>query len=159
MSNSIYYKVPKTSPTGLKFAGVAARIDKSRDAIGNLAESLGATEYRPSAFGVVGYVHSIFFDTPPSKDAWRSVGKGEYAPRRNTKAGKLVQAQIDAIPKVEFSDLNDCVGIDGKVPGRLFCIGFSFGNQDHWFFSVQSEWGVTMPDDCIETTYTEYSVN
>jgi hypothetical protein len=152
----MYYKTPKGSETGKKFAALESKINKSKDAIKKLGEKFGFDQYRGDYHqGIIGYFSSICFDSPPNENAWRIVRTGEYMPKLSAASGRKIQSMLDAVPKVEDQDANDCINF--KSDGSKV-IGMAFPKaSDFYLFYILSEWGIDVPSDCEEITYSQYN--
>lgn len=149
---SIYYIVKRTSVTGKKFVALEKQIAIMRKQHKALSKELGFTQYR-GGYGCFGGFSAICFDKEPNMEVWKRVNRGEYMPRLNTKAGKEIQAKLNAPIKISHNELNKCIGFDG-FPFQT--IGYNANSKTYFGFIVGDDWGVKIPKDCKEVTNSQY---
>jgi len=145
------FKTPRESVTGQRLAQVEKKIKAANRAALDVMEKVGATAIRPAMLGAGGGISSFKMDAQP---AWgKQVREGEYMPRLNCKAGKSIQEEIDALPKVFMDEVNSPLGFDG-APFKM--LGLNFNNSDYILISCKDHWDFNPPSDVVEITTTEY---
>lgn len=149
----MYYITKKTTKTGKKFQAITEKAKRVNSETKKLITELGATHWRPKAWAAWGGISAMRFKEKPDLNIYKEVMKGEFMPRRNTKAGKELSEKIKALPVVEKHDLNLCIGATDLWP---YSIGFAKG-KTHFGFITSDEWSVKIPKDCIEVTRTKYN--
>ena len=83
------------------------RRNEARNAVyDHIKTAYGATEASIDYAGEVVLVHPV---TDPGK-AWRKEGNEGYVPRRNTKEGKAVTAELEALPAVSVMEFINIIG-------------------------------------------------
>ena len=152
----LYYKVPKDSDTGRKFAELSERADKCTEAAAEFLEKYGFKQYRPSRISYAGGISSCCTpELDPNKKVWREIRNKEFMPRLNCKEGKEIQEEINNLPIVDIDELNNIVGYDSGG-WKSSHIGFSRLNKEFFLFTISDEWKVKPPADSIEITGGEY---
>lgn len=154
----MYFKTPKDSDTGQKAADVYRRgkeaWDARRDLIVDLMKEFPTMtgEFRePGGLIVWGGLFSIMFSEEPDENIWIKVDEGEYMPLE-TEEGKEIAEKVYTLPVVKYTELNACLNHhDAK-----HVIGFKVG-EDYFGFEVNPKWGVKIPSDCQEITYSEFA--
>lgn len=148
----MYYITPRNSKTGKKLEEILKRADECFEAQKAVSKKYGFGQWRPSRWAVYGGLSTAVFKSEPDLKIWKAVNaNGEYSPRENTKLGKEIKKEFDALPTVETHELNMCIGWDESFS--------HFGlnkNDTHFGISVNEEWEINMPKDCKEVTATEY---
>lgn len=154
----MYYKVPKSSPTGEQLTALRERIKSANDSALSLVQSVGAETFRPGYWAIGGGVSSIIFpagkpDKSELKHWKRGAQKGEYLPSERTKQGKELIAKIEALPRVLRDDLNRIVGYSH----RWNVCGIQWNKDaDYYLINFMENWEYQIPSDCIELTRSEY---
>lgn len=149
--STMYFITKRTSETGKKFAEVEAKAKQSHQDIVKLGEELGFDEWREWNNVFRGNIAEIIFKIPPDERVYKKVDSG-WMPRLNTKKGKEIQAKIDAVTKVHRSEVNNCIGFQG----RWKTIGWVWSDKEYYGFSVDETWKVEIPSDCEEVTASRY---
>ena len=151
-SETIYYKTSRESDTGKKLAKIESQ---KNDAIGALKALLKKypyiKEFQQGYWLVWGGVSAIRFkdDYVVDKKLWKKAdGSVGYMPRK----GNPINKEIDDLPRVHISDLNLCVGFEENM---VKTIGVGFW-ENTIGVCIGCDWGIKMPDDCKEVTYTQY---
>lgn len=148
-----YYKVPRNSETGKKFAEIEKRKHECFDAVKEFIKPFGATQFRYSRWSLWGGIDSIILENEPDLKIWKKVGYQEYYPKANSKEGKELIKKMKELPTVSFNDLNSIVGYQTDWYSH---IGFSYGNKEFFGFIIGLDWKANIPSDCIEITASEY---
>lgn len=149
----MYFITEKTTKTGIKFSSLELKIKEVQLAQKKFASEIGVEQYRQANLVAYGGISSVIFKEKPNVKVWRSVYKDEYMPKANSKEGKVLLSKIKSLPIVSRDELNKCIGFDG---GIVYRIGFAMNNKNYYGFEVGEDWGVKIPKDCKEVTYTEY---
>jgi hypothetical protein len=157
----MYYKTKRTSDTGLKFQEVAKMMKECTAANSALSDRYGFKRWRHANFMAWGGISAVIFSESdddgnyvrPDSSFWKEV-RGGYLPKRNTADGKKAYDEFLKLPVVEAKTLNDIVGYKPDSPWSH--IGFSFGNDSLFLFSIANDTDFTCPSDCEEITYSEY---
>lgn len=149
------YKVSKGCETGKKLVAVKEKADKTLAAQKTLAEKYGFTQWAQGYWTAWGGISCVIFPEGTKIDTklWRVADSGYY-PKANSKAGKAIIADFDALPTVSKGELNKCVNYKEDMFGN---IGVSFSNKDYVLFDVEEKWKVKVPGDCVEITTSEYN--
>lgn len=152
-----YYITDLNSETGKKFQQIEIKGGIARESIKKLSEKYGFKEWRYSRISHIGGLSSCVFEVAPDLKIWKQSGCGhnEYMPRLNCKAGKEIHEEIKNLPVVGINELNNIVGYHSD-----FCnshIGFLMGKKCVGFV-VSSDWECKIPNDCKETTASEYEL-
>lgn len=152
----IYFITTPVTETGKKFRELELKVEECFQARKKFLKKYGVKEYRPHQLDPFGGVCSCFFDNEPSLLLWRRLYKGEneYLPNKKTKEGKALFKELDELPTVTSLQLNMCIGFNAiffKRIGYNSIIGKLYG------FSLNTDWGIKVPSDCTELTYTEYA--
>lgn len=150
----MHFITKKTSETGKKFQKIAEKASEVTKANRAVAKEIGFDEWRRGYWLVFGGFSSIIFKDKPDEKVWKKNNGNEWLPRMNTKAGKEIQAKLDATPKVSIDELNQCIGFDG-APFKT--IGYAQNNKDYFGFIVDEKWKVKIPKDCKEVTVSNYN--
>lgn len=152
----MFYKVKKDSKTGVKLTKVLARRDKVRNNIELFLAPYGTTEFVVPSYCYMG-ISGLVFNERPEDKVWKVEelrGKFLCRPKKNTKRGLAIQAELEACGTVSMHELNKCVNWDGYPFSN---IGFAFATHiDHYGIELADNWEVKVPKDCIEITVTEY---
>lgn len=123
----------------------------------------GGTQYSFSGFLAVGPVLSILSDQPPA--GWREdkEDKGWWVIDRRTKAGKALQAQVEAMPYVRKDAICGIIGYDfdqylGTAPGGGLIRSFpGVGKrEDAIIICIHQDAKYTPQDGMIEITKSEF---
>lgn len=150
----MYYITKKESKTGLKFQELIAERDKCTEAAVILSKKYGFEEWRQGYWKAFGGISSCIFKEQPDKKIWgKGAAPGEYMPKRNSKIGKQINQEFDELPTVSLFQLNKCIGWESS---GFQSIGFSFGNDEYFGFSVSEKRNLTVPEDCEEVTTSRY---
>lgn len=154
----LYYKTAITSETGEKFAEIKNRCSSCDEQVKSFLAKYGFEEYRRAIGSLSGGISSccnpnINLDTK----LWKESGYGpdEYMPKLNSKKGMAIMHEINALPIVELSELNEIVGYKAAA-FNTSNIGFHFDNNGYFGFILLDKWGVKPPVDCEEITASEY---
>lgn len=154
----LYYKTSKESETGKKFTELERRGDVCYQALKAFLDKYGFEQYRPSRISHIGGISSCINPLQPlDRKLWRKAGYGinEWMPKLNTKEGKAIMAEIEALPIVDIDELNEVVGYQGNG-FKSSNIGFSPKDKSFYGFILSDKWNITPPSDCIEITASEY---
>ena len=152
---SIYFKTDRASETGVKMQNLIDKGKTIQEEILKYVKELGGTEYYlrsgRSVFhtGIIG----VEFKDQPDMKIWKKFPDyiKYYKPRLSSKIGKEIDKKLQSFERIEKEDINEVIGLSDFV---RFC---GFGNGSETFgFQTDSEWNHTMPEDCIEITFTEY---
>lgn len=156
----LYYKTPRTSETGKKFAEINKKGIECCDALKAFLDKYGFQKYRPSRISFQGGISSCVSPNGDlDKKVWKRMhyGSCEYMPNLKSKEGLKIAKEIESLPYVDIDELNNIV----NYPGNGFkntSIGYSFNdNKDYYGFIISDIWDVTPPADCIEIIGTEYN--
>lgn len=150
----MHFITKKTSETGKKFQVISEKADAVLKADKAVAKEIGFEQWRGGYWLVWGGFSSLIFKEKPDEKVFKKVNGNEWMPRLNTKAGKEIQAKLDATPRVTIDELNQCIGFDG-APFKT--IGFAQNNKDYFGFIVDEKWEVKIPKDCEEVTVSKYN--
>lgn len=149
---------PRDSATGKKFAEIVKKAKQATDAQKAFAKQYKISEWRQAYWSVWGGISAVAFKKGVKVDTtiWRNVNgsKDEWMPRKNTRMGKFIMAEIDALPIVRNNDLSACIGYKNMFNQ----IGFNASNKKYFGFSVLEKWKVKIPNDCEEVTTTKYNL-
>ncbi len=154
----MYYKIPKSSPTGQQLTALHARMTEANQRAQSLIESFGAIEFRPGFWTVAGGISSIIFPEGKPEKAelkhWKKGAKdGEYLPSQRTPKARQMAALVEALPRVVRLELNAIVG----YKHQWNVVGIGWGkDSDHYALDLMEKWDVKAPDDCIEITCSEW---
>lgn len=154
-----YYKTLRTSETGKKFAEIEKRGEVCYKALRAFLNKYGFQKYRPSRISHVGGISSCINPSSPlDPKIWKNSGYGrnEWMPKLNTKGGKAIMEEINALPIVDIDELNEVAGYEGNHLKSTH-IGFSPKNKTYYGFVLVDEWKVTPPSDSEEITGSEYN--
>ncbi|MDV3662452.1 hypothetical protein CMU51_00050 [Elizabethkingia anophelis] len=153
---SIYFKTLKTSETGEKAQNL---VDKSCDIAKKIlafCQEIGATKsYVTSGHSCLNTgIIAVQFETEPDMKHWKNMKdfEGYYAPRLTSKLGRDIHRRMELFDIIFRHDIDEIIGI--QEPFR-HC-GFSTSKGEHFGFIIDEDWNHTMPDDCIEITFSEY---
>ena len=151
----MYYITEKTSETGLKFKAISDKRKISQDEAKEFAKKYGFSQYRGGYWQVFGGISSCLdFKETPDKKIWgKGAEKGEFMPKKNTKAGKAISKEINDLTTVTIDDLNQCIGFDG-APFKT--IGFAEKNDKYFGFVIDEDWKIEVPKDCEEVLTSSY---
>lgn len=148
----MYYTTKKNSETGKKFQEIIRKSYVIREEQAKLANEFGFNGWTHSEFRAIGGFGSLQFKKEPDNAVYRKLNDGNWLPRRNTKAGKIIHQKLEACPSVTWHELNSCIGFES----RIYCIGFYYGNKDYFVFIVDKNWGPFQPPaDCKEISAIE----
>jgi hypothetical protein len=154
----MYYKVPKSSPTGERLTALQERMKAANDAAMELIKSIGAETFRYGHWTIAGGVSSIIFPAgKPEKSElkhWkRGKLKGEYMPSERTKQGKELIAKLRSLPRVDRNDLNNIVGYHDKFN----VCGIMWNREmDYYLVEFMENWKYEVPADGEELTRSQY---
>lgn len=148
----MYYITNKTSETGKKFAEVNKQMDEAWEKVVSFSKSIGIVEFRMDWCAVYGGLSAAFLPEDYDKKGWKELRKGEFMPDRRTKLGKLLQNDIDNLPRVDRFALNDCIG----WKECFNVIGFHWKSDIYFGFITREVWNINIPEDCTEITSGEY---
>jgi hypothetical protein len=150
----MYFITKKTSKTGLKFQEIEKKIAESKAAVKVILERFGVKKYASDRWAAAGGLECLFFENEPDLNLWKKEKKerGLYSPNGKTKQGKALAKEFADLPRVSRKELNECIGY--KNPWNV--IGFTFGFDEYFGFSVGEDWGVKIPSDCKEVTTSKY---
>ena len=153
-SNTKYFKIPRGSETGEKFLEIEKRIINSRNEIDKFLDKYDCTSYSPTRWEYFGGIECVNIDNPDHK-IWRKEPSLQncLVPRLNTKKGKEIQEEMDALPSVGVREVNACIDWEEEFNS----IGFSWENKEYYYISVFVE--VEVPNDCIEVLWSEFNRN
>ena len=151
----MYFITKKTSVTGKKFQIIADKMNVVQDAQKALAKEMGFKAWRKGYWCFCGGFSSIIFEKAPDEKLWKKVNGNEWMPRLNSKAGKELEAKLDACPKIKGNEINECIGFKDGFPFKT--IGFAMRSKTHFGFVVGENWDVKIPKDCKEVTITKYN--
>jgi hypothetical protein len=156
----MYFKIPKSSPTGQKLTALLDRMRAANDQAQKLIESFGAVQFRPGYWAIGGGVSSIIFpEGKPEKSErkhWKKGAQnGEYLPAERTPQGKEMTAQIEALPRVLRGDLNSILGY--KHLWNVVGIQWNHGGN-YFLVNYRENWEYDAPADAIELTHSEWKV-
>ena len=151
----MFYITKKESETGKKFTELLKKKEIAIQAQKEVSEKYGFETYRGAYWQVWGGFSSCLdFKETPDKKLWgKGAEKGEYFPKKNSKAGKAIWNEINDMPCVSRFDLNECVGFD-SAPFKK--IGFAFNNDTYYGFTDSKDWNLKVPKDCEEVTESKY---
>ena len=151
------FKTKRDSETGKRFEALNIKSQDYHRQASEVARKYGATKWTLPFLSCYGGIASIIVEDESVIDQkhWKKSRNIENAwlPRLSTRVGKRISKEFEALPFVDFQELNKCVGFEGDFFTR---IGFSFKNPDWFLFSVKESWNFTPPEDCIEITVKEY---
>lgn len=150
----MYFITKKTSTTGKKIKAVMDKANECLAAQKKLGKELGFNQWREAYWRFAGGISAVMFKETPDLQAWRQVTgnpKGEYIPRKNTKAGKELWKKIEALPTVTINAINECVNAKHIFPSH---VGVS-QNKTHWCIISDEKWDIDFPSDCKEITVSE----
>ena len=154
----LYYKTLKDSETGKKFTEIYKRGNVCHEALKAFLDKYGFQKYRPSRISHIGGISSCISPLNPlDLKLWKNSGYGtnEWMPKLNTKEGKAIMDEINALPIVDIDELNMVVGYEGNR-FKSSHIGFSSENKTYYGFILSDKWEITPPVDCEEITASEY---
>ena len=153
-SNTKYFKIPRGSETGKKFLEIEKRIINSRNEIDKFLDKYDCTSYSPNRWEYFGGIECVNIDNSDNK-IWRKEPSLQncLVPRLNTKKGKEIQEEMDALPSVGVREVNACIDWEEEFNS----IGFSWENKEYYYISVFVE--VEVPKDCIEVLWSEFNRN
>lgn len=153
---SIYYKVDKNSEFGEKLNSVLEKRHKCFDAAKKLCEKYRFHQYRGAYWCYFGGISAcIQFDETPDPKLWKKVRYNEYMPKKNSKEGKAIQQEIEALPIIHRMDINKLFGLDifsgiGLIFSHPQFIGLEFGTE-------KEHTPTNISNDLIEITHSEYN--
>lgn len=150
----MYLITKKSTETGKKFETVANKSKVVLEAQKALSKEIGFSQWRDGYWLVWGGFSALIFKTPPDSKVFKKVNGNEFMPKLNTKEGKVIQAKLDASPRITIEELNQCIGYNGSP---FHTIGFAQKNKKYFGFVVGDDWGVKIPKDCEEVTVTKYN--
>lgn len=153
----MYYITKKDSETGKKLQEVINKIKEANSAAKEAAKGLGANEeiIRDGWFlagGIKGVVLPNGTNNPALRLDTKSINRDVYVPNLKRKEGKELKVRLSKLPVVDKSELNEVVGFDNPFSN----IGYNYGNDDYFAFSILEDWNINMPDDCEEITTNRY---
>ena len=149
----MYYITPKSSETGRKFAGYIEMTRTVFDQQKQLAYELGFARWL--TWQVTGTIACVQFDAIPDPKIWkqRKSEPDKWVPRRDTKAGKEVAAKLENGSKIQWQDLNSCIGLDDV----FYHIGFAVGKDNDFYGFEVDKAELKIPEDCEEVTSIRYN--
>jgi hypothetical protein len=155
----MYYKTLKGSDTYKNFDKLQQDIMAVTKAAFALVEELGYESYIDKRMACAGGISGIQIAEKPK--GWKRVYQKHYDDvyfPSDIKANKELLAKIEALPYVNFTQLNDCVGYKEQTLGTtwMYKIGCSW-HDDYVLFTVNDKARFTPPADCTEITVTEYN--
>lgn len=152
---SIYFKVEKSSNTGVK---MQALIDKGKEisnAIHEYMKEIGSSDMyltRERCVFQTG-ISGVEFSEAPDLKVWKKFPgfPNYYRPRLSSSEGKKIEEKLNSFGTIERDDINDVIGFNSihRQCGFASCNGY-FG------FIIDSDWNHVMPNESIEITYSEY---
>lgn len=151
-NETIYYKTSRESETGKKLSVIEGKRDEAIGALKALIKKYPFIKEIQQGYWVVwGGISAIRLkdDYKVDKKLWKKADGIGYLPRK----GNPILSETENLPCVHISELNLCIGFEEnmcKTIGTFFCnktIGVTIG----------SDWGIIMPTDCREVTYTQYN--
>lgn len=150
----MFFITKKDSDTGKKFTAYQEKAKECLAAVDELKKELGFSSYRGAYWSLAGGVSAVCFKTFPDKKIWKNVNgvHNEWMPRLKSKEGKELQAKFDNLPRLQYEDLNACVGVDDPISHLGFTLNdeyFGIEISDSWYF-------FNKPEDCEEVTFTKY---
>lgn len=152
----MYFKTPKDSETGKKFAIVDAKMDIAKREASAFASQFNCTQYYGQLWEAYGGIAGLVFpqgqEIPPVFKKVQGTDNG-YTPRLSTKAGKEIKEEMDELTTVSKFELNSCIGYQEHFKAT---IGFFRSHAEFYLFEYGSDWGITAPTDCTEITESEY---
>jgi hypothetical protein len=150
------FKTLRTSETGKKFKVVEDKLIDCISEMNTIKEKYGATTLCGNRWAAIGGCEILIFDQTPDLNIWKKTNevKNGYTPRLNTKKGKEIAKEFKNVKEITKHELNMCINYDEDM---FNTIGFSWSNSNYYLFSAKEEWGLKIPDDCIEITITEYN--
>lgn len=152
------YKVLKNSVTFKKLMELKKKAQAARKAAGSLVEKLGAENYCPDRRTLYGGISAVQFDKQP--DGWKIISKqdGLYFPK-NIAANKKLLSEIEALPKLQYNDLNSIVGFSAPQYIGLkvsFHVGLDYCNGGDIIISVTDGAKFKPSKDLKEILQSEY---
>jgi hypothetical protein len=119
------YKISKGTELFKTLTDLRKKMDKVQKQAKELAIEFGGTTAATNGRHLAGGIDAVEFKEKP--DGWRSVGnswQNLYYPKADKK-NKEIHEKIQALPVLEFKELNDAVGFTGN---QSVCTdnGFSF---------------------------------
>lgn len=148
MDKKVYALIPWDSETGTKFQYMRNRIRKSRKQMQTLVAKYGARKGRVLSYGRAecGDISGLVFDTDPGPD-WKKDRKVDnaYTPRLNTRNGKRIKAELDAIKGVPYDEISLLFGYDPNQIVRYWS-GVFYAQVIVWY-SDKKYIGLAYPKD------------
>ncbi|WP_278380958.1 hypothetical protein [Chryseobacterium arthrosphaerae] len=152
---SIYFKVEKTSKTGVEMQSLIDKGKEISNAIHEYMKEIGSSDMyltRDRCVFQTGIAGVEFLEEQDMK-VWKKFPgfPNYYRPRLSSLEGKKIDKKISSFEIIERDDINKVIGFDSihRNCGFGSCNGY-FG------FIIDSDWNHQMPYDSIEVTYTEY---
>lgn len=131
----MYYKISKSTKTFKELMKLAQRIEEVRNAAKKLVKKFkGTGEFCKATNTLAGGIGAVEFKEKPK--GWTSRGekyRNLYMPLSNPKNKKL-WAEINALPVVEYEELNKIVGFEGNQV-------ISSNGGLAWVSTVGIKWG------------------
>lgn len=162
------FKVKRSSALGKKFTALQVEIDAATNAAKALANELGFSKWREGRRCVAGGISAFHAERKPEGWGYAFTRKypRDFFPKRSLKANKQIVDRIDALPVVEYEDLNKLIRYDGFKTNELAHNGdgsskISFMPQvifkENFVLVSVPEYVKYKPvKDMIEITVTEY---
>lgn len=150
-----YYKIKTDSATGEKINALLKRVELFNAEVEVLREKYGFGSTWCSDFYFKN-IAAVQFDTPPDPEIWKKVRDAfrGYYPKCN-KAARSVMADFEKLSafEIKMSDLNHTIN-NHTV---LYRAGFLFNKEGHHIVTIDDQWGVKLPADCIEISNLEFA--
>lgn len=151
----MYYKVEILSETGKRLSAVHNSMVDCYQAARKVAIEHGFKQWFRYQNTVAGGIAGFYYEENIEPKVWKRVSKNYYAPKKSSKEGREILKEINALPSVSFSDLNNAVGL--KWDCAIWAVvGLDTRNPDYFGVITDADWKLTLSSDCIEITSKEY---
>ena len=150
-----YYKISRSSETGLKIKALLDKADEFNKQVEVLRKKYGFGKTWTSSF----YYRSldiVEFQEEPDMANWRRIKdvSNGYYPRARGKNKEILQDFTDLNKgRIRRDELDTIIGNEGVFTQA----GFDFTIPDIYVFIVESNWKCKSPGDCEEISNVEYS--
>lgn len=160
-----YYVTPPGTATYNAIFVLAHRRMEALNAARAAMKGYGGISYRPPKLLWAGGISTIEFAETPNPNVWRLDGSPlarQYRPNTSTDVGRIVQFELQRLPRVGRNEVNALVGYTDyfagcrvEVEANVKIVGVKFG------FAV-SKWMVEsgrakIPADCTEVSKEAYA--
>lgn len=156
-SVELFYKIPADSELGKKCEALSNKLVATHEALSEFVRKYGFKGWQNGILSAKGSIVACIADESYSPDmtVWKIVEKEsrKYMPRLNTKAGKAIRKEINMLPQVKSSEINELVGYNSVSVEH---IGFSFQKEGFYGITLFDSWDITMPKDAIPIFPIEY---